>query len=161
MVLATIFYFYCWRKMKKHVFSHKNGLTPATYYVIYHNHSNWPSLNLSQNVREGWTKSYWKRQVLMFYPLEKNSEEPYGGGGVASTPPTLVRPRVNSVKIIIFVIIAHVRDTKILAWLQSFRDKISVQLHCLAIPMQKRLEHTKKTKPNIENWMMRKPRSHV
>ena len=23
--------------------------------------------------------SYWKRQVLMFYPLGKNSEKPYGG----------------------------------------------------------------------------------
>ena len=31
---------------------------------------------LSQNLREGWTKSYLKRQVLMFYPPEKNSEHP-------------------------------------------------------------------------------------
>ena len=148
--------------MKKHVFSPKNGLTPATYYVIYHNHSNWPSLNLSQNVPEGWTKSYWKRQVLMFYALEKKLRKTlWGGGGGGINPKTLVPPRVKTVKIIIFVIIAHVRDTKILAWLQSFRDKISMQLHCLAIPMQQRLEHTKKTKPNIENWMMRKPRSHV
>ena len=41
--------------------------------TIKNNHSNWPSLNLSQNVREGWTNSYWKRQVLMFYPLGKPS----------------------------------------------------------------------------------------
>ena len=34
-----------------------------------------PPLNLSQNVREGWTNSYWKRQVLMFYPLGKNSKK--------------------------------------------------------------------------------------
>ena len=47
------------------------------------NHSNWPSLNVSENVREGWTNSYWKHQVLMFYPLGKNWEKPYtaGGGG--------------------------------------------------------------------------------
>ena len=62
---------------------------PASYDVISGNHSNWPSLNLSQNVRKGWTNSYWKRQVLMFYPLEKNSKKPYGGGGIhlPSPPP--------------------------------------------------------------------------
>ena len=46
---------------------------PATYDVISRNHitnhNNWPSLNLSQNVREWWTNSYWKREVLTFYPL--------------------------------------------------------------------------------------------
>ena len=31
----------------------------------------------------------------MFYALEKNSEKPYGGGGLGWHPPTLVRPRVN------------------------------------------------------------------
>ena len=41
---------------------------PSTYYVISRNHSNWPSLNLSQKVRKGWTDSYWERQMLMFYP---------------------------------------------------------------------------------------------
>ena len=88
-------YFYCWKKLKKHVFSPKMAWPPASYDVISRNHSNWPSLNLSQNVREGWTSSYWKSQVLMFYPLIENSEKPYGGGGrgVASTP--LIRPRVK------------------------------------------------------------------
>ena len=42
--------------------------------------TNWPSLNLFQSLREGWTNSYWKRQVLIYYPLGKNSEKPYGGG---------------------------------------------------------------------------------
>ena len=60
---------------------------PATYDVISRNHSNWPSLNLSQNVREGWTKSYWKREVPMFYPLEKNSKKPSGGGIHPHPPP--------------------------------------------------------------------------
>ena len=55
---------------------------PSTYDVISCNHSNCLSLILSQNVREGWTNSYWKRQVLTFYPLGKtNSGKPYGGGG--------------------------------------------------------------------------------
>ena len=67
---------------------------PAPYDVISRNHSDWPSLNLSQNVRKGWTNSYWKRQVLMLYPLGKNSEKPYGG--VASILPPLVRPRVKT-----------------------------------------------------------------
>ena len=84
-------YFNCWKNM---YFHSKFAWQPATYDVISHSHSNWPSLNLSQNLRKGWTNSYWKRQVFMFYPLRKNSEKPYGGegGGVASTP-LLVRPR--------------------------------------------------------------------
>ena len=36
-------------------------------------YSSCSSLNLSQNVHEGWTNSYWKRQVLMFYPPEKKT----------------------------------------------------------------------------------------
>ena len=55
----------------------------ATYDNITRNHSNWPSLNLSQNVHEGWTNSYWKHQVLTFYPLGKKLRKPYGG--VAAT----------------------------------------------------------------------------
>ena len=30
--------------------------------------------------RLGWTNSCWKRQVLMFYPLGKNTEKPWGRG---------------------------------------------------------------------------------
>ena len=45
-------------------------------------------MNLSQNVREGWTNSYWKRHVLMFHRLGKKDRKTLwrGGGGVASTP---------------------------------------------------------------------------
>ena len=87
-------YFYCWKKLKKHVLSPK--LPPATYDVVSRNHSNWPSLNLSQNVREGWMNSCWKRQVLMFYPLRKNLEKPYRGWHPPQfPPPPLVRPRVT------------------------------------------------------------------
>ena len=63
-------------------FHPKMAWPPATYDVISRNHSNWPSLNLSQNVREGSTNSYWKRLVLMIYPLGKKLEKkPYGEGG--------------------------------------------------------------------------------
>ena len=78
------FYFIVEKRWKNMHFHSKMAWPPATYDVISRNHSNWPSLNLSQNLCEGWMNSYWKRQVLMFYPLGKNSEKPYGG--VASTP---------------------------------------------------------------------------
>ena len=77
-------------------FHPKLSWPPGTYDVIHRNHSSWPSINLFQNLRKGWTKSYWKYQVVMSYPLRKKSEKPYGGVGVAVTPnPFLVRPTVN------------------------------------------------------------------
>ena len=59
------------KKVEKTCISPKIGLTNCTFDVISRNHSTWPSLNLSQNLREGWTNSYRKRQVLMFYPVRK------------------------------------------------------------------------------------------
>jgi len=56
-----------------------------TYDVISRKHSNWPSLNLSQNVREGWTNSYWRK--------EKAQKNPRGGG--APPPPPYVRGVLN------------------------------------------------------------------
>ena len=57
------------------MFFHSNmAWYPATYDVISRNRRNWPSLNFSQNAREEQTNNYWKRQVLMFYPLGKNSK---------------------------------------------------------------------------------------
>ena len=50
--------------------------------------TNWPSLNLFQSLREGWTNSYWKRQVLIYYPLGKSSEKPYGGWHPPPSPPS-------------------------------------------------------------------------
>ena len=90
MILAATFAFIVERSWQNMYFHPKMAWPLANYDVISCNYSNWPSLNLSQNVREGWTNSYWKRQVLTFYPLGKNSEKPYGEGMV------LVRPRVNS-----------------------------------------------------------------
>ena len=63
---------------------------PASYDVISRNHSNWPSLNFSQNVREGQTNSYWKFQVLMFNRLGKDSEKPKRGVGIF-TPSLYIR----------------------------------------------------------------------
>ena len=79
MILARRFTFIAERSWKK-VFSPKNGLT--TYYLWHHisYHSNWPSIKLSQNVRKGWTNSYWKRRLL-FYPLGKKPRKTLGEGG--------------------------------------------------------------------------------
>ena len=65
---------------------------PATYDIISRNRRNWPSLNLSQNAREEQINNFWKREVLMFYPLGKYSkklqeEGAGGGGGVNHQPP--------------------------------------------------------------------------
>ena len=64
------------KEVEKNMYFHsKMAWPPATYDVISRNHRNWPSRNSSQNLREGWTNNYWKRQVLMSYPLAKNSEK--------------------------------------------------------------------------------------
>ena len=83
MILATRFTFIVERSWKNMYFHPKLAWPPATYDVISRNHSNWPSLNSSQNMHEGWTNSYWKRQVLMFYSLEKELRETLRG--LAST----------------------------------------------------------------------------
>ena len=62
---------------------------PSIYDVISRNHSNWPSLNLSQNVRKGWTNSYCVRCwcfILWGKKLKKSVGGEGGrGGGVASS----------------------------------------------------------------------------
>ena len=45
--------FYCWKKLKKHEFSLKNGLTRCYLWCHSLNLSNWTSLKWSQNVLEG------------------------------------------------------------------------------------------------------------
>ena len=69
----------------------------ATYDVISRNHSNWPSLNLSQNVREGWTNRYWKRHVLMFYPRGKKLKKNLGGSTPFPPPCTYWGERARKV----------------------------------------------------------------
>ena len=71
-------YFYCWRKLKKIYFHAKMAWPPATHDFVSRNDRKWPSLNLSQNLREGWTNSYWKRQVLVFHPLGKKLRKTLG-----------------------------------------------------------------------------------
>ena len=96
MISAARFTFIVEGSWKNMYFNQKMTWPPATYDVISRTHSNWPSLNLSKKkVPKGWTNSYWKRQVLMFYPLGKNSKKPYGGSGIhPPPPPLLVRPIV-------------------------------------------------------------------
>ena len=74
--LATRFTFIFERSWKNMYFYSKMACPPPTHDVISRNDRNWPSLNLTQNEREGWTNSYWKHQVVMFYPLGENSEKP-------------------------------------------------------------------------------------
>ena len=76
MILATRFICIVKKSRKNVYFRSKVAWTPPTYDVLSRNHRNWTSLNLTQNVREGWKNSYWKHQVLMFYPLGENSEKP-------------------------------------------------------------------------------------
>ena len=76
MILRTKITFIIERSWKYIYFLSKMAWPTTTYDFISRYHRNWSLLNLPQNVREGWTNSYWKRQVLMFYPLGKNSEKP-------------------------------------------------------------------------------------
>ena len=92
MILVTRFN--CWKKLKKHVFSFKIVLTTSTYDVISRNHSNWPSLNLSQNEwRATENDRYWC--FILWEKTQKNSI----GGGWHPPPPLppspVVRPRVK------------------------------------------------------------------
>ena len=91
MILATRFTFIVERSWKNMYFHPKLAWPPATYDVISHNHSNWPSLNLSQKSLEGWTKSYWKRQVLVFYSLGEKVRKTLERVASTSPPPLFFR----------------------------------------------------------------------
>ena len=97
MILATRFTFIVERSWKNMYFHPKLAWPPATYDVISRNHSNWPSLNLSQNVREGWTNRYWKRHVLMFYPRGKKLKKNLGGSTPFPPPCTYWGQRARKV----------------------------------------------------------------
>ena len=76
MILATRFTFIVEGSLRNMYFHPKLAWPPVAYNVLTRYHSNLPSLNMSQNVHEGWINSYWKRQVQTFYPLGENSEKP-------------------------------------------------------------------------------------
>ena len=97
-------YFYDWKNLKETcILTQKMAWPPTTYDVISRYYSNWPSLNSSQNVEEGWTKRYWNRQALMFCPLGENSKNLMAtwGGGIHHP---LVRPRVRIMCVMSLVI---------------------------------------------------------
>ena len=85
----------CWhflhfspKKCKKNThFSSKMAWPPATYDVIFRNHSNrfWP--NLCQNVSKGYSHSYWKLQVYIIFGLGKVQVKPYWGIHPPPLPP--------------------------------------------------------------------------
>ena len=97
------FYFYCWKKLKNVHFHSKIAWPPATYDIISRNHSNWPSLNLSQNVCKGWTNKYRKPQMLMFYHVGKKSEKPKGGGSHPPPPWNVQRLLWNELYIVLWL----------------------------------------------------------
>ena len=63
-------------------FHPKMAWPPSIYEVISRKHSNWPSLNLSQNVRKGWTNSYCVR--CWCFILGEKTQKNRRGAGVAS-----------------------------------------------------------------------------
>ena len=72
----------------------KMARVSATYDVISRIYSNWQSLNLSQNACEGKKKTYWKRQVLIFYRLGKNWKNLRGIEGGKNHPPAPPPPHL-------------------------------------------------------------------
>ena len=96
MILARRFTVIVERSWKNMYFNPKMAWSLATYDDISRNRRNWPLLNLSQKVRHGWTNSYWKRQVLMFYPLGKKLRKTLRGWWHPPPPPlprtSVVRP---------------------------------------------------------------------
>ena len=64
---------------------------PATYDVISRTHSNWPSLNLSQNAREEINEHPKKTQALMFHRLRKIIRKTLGGGNHLPSPSLYVQ----------------------------------------------------------------------
>ena len=62
-------------------FHPKMAWPPSIYDVISRNHSNWPSRNLSQNARKGWTNSYFVRCWCFILWEKKNQKIGRGGGG--------------------------------------------------------------------------------
>ena len=73
-------------------FHPKMAWPPSIYDVISRNHSNWPSRNLSQNARKGWTNSYFVR-CWCFILWEKKTQKigRGGGGGTGGIQPSLGR----------------------------------------------------------------------
>ena len=66
-------------------FHPKMAWPPSIYDVISRNHSNWPSRNLSQNVRKGWTNSYCVRCWCFILWKKKKKSVGVGGGGTGGT----------------------------------------------------------------------------
>ena len=52
---------------------------PTTYDSISRNHTNWSSLNLSENVSQEQTNSYWERQLLRL-DLQGQTQKNLNGG---------------------------------------------------------------------------------
>ena len=68
-------------------FNPKMAWPPATYDVISRNHSNWPSLNLSQKVRKGWKKQLVKTSGTDVLSSREKLRKTSGEGGIPPPSP--------------------------------------------------------------------------
>ena len=89
-------------------FHSKMAWPPATYDIISRNHSNWPSLNLSQNGASDKQTATENFRCWCFIVKEKNQKNLRGDGSRTPPPPPLhVCPRVK----ICLVFLKHYRKT--------------------------------------------------
>ena len=90
-------------------FHSKMAWPPATYDIISRNHSNWPSLNLSQNGASDKQTATENFRCWCFIVKEKNQKNLRGGWQPHPLPPPLVHvcPRVK----ICLVFLKHYRKT--------------------------------------------------
>ena len=87
-------------------FHSKMAWPPATYDIISRNHSNWPSLNLSQNGATDKQTATENFRCWCFIVKEKNQKN-LGGDGSRTPPLVHVCPRVK----IYLVFLKHYRKT--------------------------------------------------
>ena len=78
-------------------FHPKLAWPPVTDNAISRNHSNWPSLNLCQNLREVWANSLTENVRCWCFFLWEKTHKNLEGDGIPP-PPRPVRPRVKSLQ---------------------------------------------------------------
>ena len=80
MISATRFTFIVEKSWKNMNFYSKMVWPPPPYDVISRNHRNLPLLNLTQNAREGWTNSYWKKIRCWCFIVYEKIQKNFSGG---------------------------------------------------------------------------------
>ena len=110
-------------------FHSKMAWPPATYDIISRNHSNWPSLNLSQNGASDKQTATENFRCWCFIVKEKNQKNLRGGWQLLPPPLVHVCPRVK----ICLVFLKHSRKTVFIGNKVSMKRpfaKTTEQLQC-------------------------------